>query len=360
MKYKESVADKSLVDPQKLENLCCKILCKVGVSKDDALYISSVMVRTDLRGREAHGVIRIGDLIKKIEEGLLNPLSEIKIVKDNEAVSVVDGCYGIGYVIGSKVMDLAINKANQYGVGIVGVKNSSFFGTTDYLAEIAAKKKMIGIVSTNAGPNMAPWGGTTISLGTNPFAISVPTSKEECPIILDMATSVVGKSKILLAKKMGEKIPIGWALNKYGENTTDPEEACNGFVLPVGGYKGYGLSLMVDIFSGVLTGGLFGKDAIGPYTFKKGGVGHFVQAINIQHFMDYNDFLIRIEKRIKQIKDSELAPGYERIFLPGERAYESEMEKRENGLPLRRKTIDDLILISKKFNIKHDFLNESL
>jgi LDH2 family malate/lactate/ureidoglycolate dehydrogenase len=257
----------------------------------------------------------------------MNLHPNIQTVRDEGPVALLDGDRGIGHVLATKAMRLAIERAKEHGVGIVGLRNSQHIGALAYYAQMAADAGCIGYLTTNAGIVMVPPGGREKVVGLNPLAFAAPT-RRGWAFNLDMATSVVAGSKLGMAEERGEKIPFGWAVDAEGNPTDDPKKGLEGGLLPLGGPKGYGLAVMLDIMAGVLTGGRFGK-GLGMR-----GSAQYFQALDIERFMPLDEFTGRMEELIAQIKGSQLAPGSEGIFFPGEIEYNRKQDRLANGLPL--------------------------
>jgi LDH2 family malate/lactate/ureidoglycolate dehydrogenase len=249
--------------------------------------------------------------------------------------ALVDGDGGMGQVAADRAMRLAVELAEEHGIGAVGLRNSRHCGAMAYWAIQALAADCIGFATTNAGLNMAPTGGRDRIVGNNPLAIAVPTNRP-WPMVLDMATSVVAGGKLDVAAIRGQKIPLGWATDAEGRPTDDPVVARKGLLLPVGGPKGYGLAVMLDVLAGVLTGARFGG-GLGP-----SGSGQFFLAIQVAGFLPVSEFKARMDEVIDQIHTSTLAPGAERIFVPGEIEYEQSQRRRQTGLPLEAPIVQSL------------------
>ncbi|MCM3762102.1 Ldh family oxidoreductase [Alkalihalobacillus oceani] len=260
----------------------------VGMSEGDARITADNLVKADLRGVFSHGVMRVPIYVKRLQLKVTNPAGSPKVIRDEKATAVVDGDNAMGQVAGKFAMDIAAEKAKQFGVGVVAVKGSNHYGASVHFAQMVLAEDMIGITGTIGGTNiMAPWGGTDRRLGNNPFSVAVPALHKD-PLVLDMANSVVARGKIVLAAKTKQPIPQEWALSPDGSPTTDPVEAYHGTVQPIGGYKGYGLTLMTGLLSSLLSGALFGEkitDLYEEFTTPQ-DLGHYMQAINIASFTD--------------------------------------------------------------------------
>ncbi|MDQ5817874.1 MAG: Ldh family oxidoreductase, partial [Actinomycetota bacterium] len=278
-----------------------------------------------------------------LKMGLVNPCPEVKILRESDATLLVDGDNGMGQVVGVSALELGLDRAKQSGGVYVGVRRSNHYGAGAYYVQRAVARDVVAFAYSNAPPTMAPWGGVDPYVGTNPYAFGVPAGGHP-PIILDMATSIVARGKIILAAERGESIPEGWAIDKHGNETTDAQEALEGSVLPFGGPKGYALSLMIDIMAGALTGAGFGPRVNSLYDNfdEPQDVGAFFQLIDIGQFADPAAFKANIDRMIEEIKASRKAAGTEEIFLPGEIEYRMEQEREASGIPVGAETVAEL------------------
>jgi len=302
-----------------IKSISNEILIKLGVLNDDAGIIVDSIVYAHQRGKGTHGIGRLPIYARKIKENLMSAETKLRVVKDDLAVCLYDAGHGFGQVAAYKGMEIAIEKARQYGIGVVGMCHSNNFGTAGFLVDLAAKNKMIGFIVSNTSPARAPIGGKTPIFGTNPIGIGFPGGYNQPAVILDMATSNVARGKIRLAAKNEEAIPADWALDSNGKTTTDPFEALKGSMIPIGGHKGFGLSLVVDVLAGLLTGSAFGGD-VKPLNYKDGlsDYGHLIMAININSFLDGKEYLDKMDYLTKRVKEC----GEENhVFLPGEHSY---------------------------------------
>lgn len=340
------------VSAEYLRKLGSAVLEKAGVSVDDAEVTINSLVETDLRGVHSHGMMRLPGYVGRLKKGGINPNPNVQLATESEGIAVIDGDNGFGQVVSNRAMGIAIEKSKAVGVGIAGVRNSGHFGACAHWAQMALPHDMIGIATTNGGPIMAPWGGVTPTMGNDPLGVAIPAG-EELPIVLDMATSVVAGGKLDLAIRKGEKIPKGWALNAQGEPTEDPAEARAGLVLPIGEYKGYALTIVFEVLAAVLMGANFGRQVVRHESPKLvRNVGHFFQAINIAAFMPVAEFKARVDNLIHQMKSSKLAPGYERIYLPGEPEHEKRARYLKEGIPMLSSVITDLIALAAELGIE--------
>ncbi|MFH0768974.1 MAG: Ldh family oxidoreductase [Chloroflexota bacterium] len=324
------MAEIKLFKAEELRHLATESLQKAGMSDDYAQIMSEVLVEADLRGVNTHGMAMLPLYFRRLQKSIVNPKPNMQVVKESPLYALFDGDNGPGHLVSVKAMSICIDKAKQSQVGIVGVRNSNHFGAAAYYSMMALKENLIGFSATNVPPLIPPYGGTTPTFGNNPFSIAIPTGGK-FPIVLDIATSNVAFGKVFQARQTGQKIPLNWALDKNGRPTDDPEVAYQSASLQgIGEHKGYGLSVAIDILSGVLTGALFARD-ISPRGI---GVGHFFAAFNPEMFMPLDEFNNRLERMMAQVKETSLADGYERVYLPGEKEYLCKEERLKKGIPL--------------------------
>ena len=323
---------------------------KMGVPTEDARLCADVLLESDRRGIESHGCNRFKPIyIDRIKSGILNPVTKIDILKETPTTAVLDANDGMGMVASKKAMDMCIEKAHKYGMGMVAVRNSSHYGIAGYWTGLAAKENMIGISGTNARPSVAPTFGVENMLGTNPLTFSMPTD-EPFPFTLDCATSVIQNGKIEYYARINHDTPKGLVISREGEELTDSAEILKkirsqqaalaplgGFGETTGGYKGYGYSTVVEILSAALQSGLFlkaldGKDEEGkirPYH-----LGHFFIAIDTEAFMGAEAFKKTCGDILRDLRGSEKAPGQERIYTAGEKEYDVWMYRKDKGVPM--------------------------
>jgi LDH2 family malate/lactate/ureidoglycolate dehydrogenase len=330
-------------DADSLRAYCEEVFRSCGMAGEDACIVADSLVQANLRGVDSHGVTRVGIYVKRLKMGLVNPRPNVEVVQESAATLLVDGDNGMGQVVGVRALELGLDKARESGGVSVGVRRSSHYGAGAYYVQRAVDRNTIAFAYSNAPPTMAPWGGVDPYLGTNPYAYGVPAG-EHRPIILDMATSIVARGKIILAAERGASIPEGWAVDKQGNPTTDAREALEGSVLPFGGPKGYALSLMIDIMAGALTGAGFGPRVNSLYDNfdEPQNVGAFFQLIDIGRFSDPTTFKARIDQMIEEIKSARKAAGTKEIFLPGEIEFLTEQERMVSGIPVGAETVAEL------------------
>jgi LDH2 family malate/lactate/ureidoglycolate dehydrogenase len=335
-----------------LRAFCEEVFLSCGMAPEDAAIVADSLVQANLRGVDSHGVTRVGIYVKRLKMGLVNPRPNVEVVQESAATLLVDGDNGMGQVVGVRAIDLGMDKARESGGVSVGVRRSSHYGAGAYYVQRAVARDMIAFAYSNAPPTMAPWGGVDPYVGTNPYAYGVPAG-EHRPIIVDMATSIVARGKIILAAERDEPIPEGWAVDKQGNPTTDARAALEGSVLPFGGPKGYAISLMIDIMSGTLTGAGFGPRVNNLYDNfdEPQNVGAFFQLIDIGHFVEPATFKARVDRMIEEIKSSRKAAGTEEIFLPGEIEFLTEQERMVSGIPVGAETIAELKEVGRSCDV---------
>jgi L-2-hydroxycarboxylate dehydrogenase (NAD+) len=327
------------VDEAELLRFTTELLAATGTPRENAAIVADNLVQGELHGLGSHGVSRLLDIyVKRLCAGGINQRPKISVVQRRGSTAVVNGDYGPGAMVGQYAMRLAIELAKEHGSGWVTAHHSSHYGAAFLFAREALPLGMIGFSTTAAVPTVTPFGGRSKALGTNPLCIAVPGGQRG-NIILDMATSVVARGKIQLAALEGKSIPLGWAVDAEGQPTTDPVAAAKGWGLPLGGdsgYKGYGLALMVEIFSSILAGAPFGSQ-IGGLFFdldRSQDMGHFFGALDVAGFMNVDAFRARIDELIAYIKSVPKAEGVDEILVPGEPEARMAAQYRVEGIPL--------------------------
>ena len=339
----------NIFSPEKLSAFAIDVLCKIGVSKESAEIVVDTLIRADLRGISTHGVGKLEDYVARIEAKVLDPKAAVKIQRESAVTALLDAKNGFGQVAAFTAMELAIKKASESGIGMVLVNHSNHFGIASYYSLMAAKKNLIGIVSTNASAGIAPFGAKEKMFGTNPLSVAVP-SKSKFPIVLDMSSSVVARGKIKQALAAGQPLPLGWALDADGKPTTDPTAALKGTLEPVSGPKGSGLALMIEIICGVLSGSAMPGE-VKPITDLSGNcnTGHFFCAIDPKVFIDPELFLSNIDETISRIKEK--TPVANEVFVPGEIEHNNEQKNRKQGITMKEKAIKSLKVLSVQYGI---------
>ena len=326
----------------RLEAFARDVLVHAGIPPEHAAQSARHLALCDLRGVESHGITRLSALVQRIRNGAVNARPNIRVERQRAASALVDGDNGLGVPVSAYATQLAIERAQAQGIGAVGVRNSNHFGMAADYALRMAEAACLGIITTNSSPAMVPWGAARKFLGTNPICFGAPTHDE--PLILDMATSVVAMGHVVLAEKRGKPIPETWALGPDGLPTTDPTRARQGGARPLADYKGSGLAFMIEVFTSLLTGATLGVHAAGFFSdmTRPADVAHLFIAIDIAAFMDMERFKERLEALIAEMRELPLAPGFERVTLPGEIEAERMAERRANGVPLDAAVLADL------------------
>ncbi len=303
------------VTQEELRTKAQKVLMGLRVPEKDAVTVVDVMMDAEISGVESHGLMRLKAYSDRIIQDMIVPDPEIR-VQVNGATAHVDGGNGLGQVVAAKAMETAVELAKKFGIGMATVCNSNHFGTAAYYANKIAEQGCIGIVASMAGPTMAPFGGMDLLLGTNPFAIAFPGSGQT--FCGDMATSATAKGKIRIYAKKGQQIPFGWALDKDGNDTTDPNEAIKGILLPMGGHKGYALAMAVDAVCALLSGANLSCESASVFSSTDpANTGHSIIVIDIAHFLPLADFEGRAQGWFDCLKNSRPRKGFQ-IMIPGE------------------------------------------
>ncbi|SBV99854.1 putative oxidoreductase [uncultured delta proteobacterium] len=334
------------IDGGVLKQYATDLLVRRNIAPADAAVTVDNLIFADLRGIDTHGVMRLALYLERIDRGLLAAENRVAIVRENDGMVVVDGGNYLGPVAATLAMEKAVAKAKNGVAGLGFVRNNHHYGSCAYYAMMALPHDMIGFSCSNTTPLMAPTGGARRLVGNNPFAFAAPAGKYR-PFVLDIALSVVAGGKILLAEKNGQKIPYGWALDKNGQPTDDPRAGFSdgGLLLPIGGHKGYGMAVMVDILAGVLAGSAFGTEVQGLADFastKPLGTGHCMVALNVEAILGIRAFKDRMDALIEEIKSVPLAEGVERVYVPGEIEFEVHEKRSREGVPVSPKVVAEL------------------
>ena len=330
----------------------CRVLERLGVPGADSREVSACLTKAELRGVDSHGMVRLPVYARRVQARVVKARPAIRLLPSTGAAALIDGDNGLGPVVGSRAMEAALNLAREHAVGFVGVRNSNHFGPAAYYVEKAVAQGCIGLAISNAPPNMAPFGGKSRLLGTNPIAVGVPAGNED-PLIFDASTSVVARGKIIVAAHTRTPIPEGWAIDPDGYPTTDPERALAGAVLPFGGPKGSAISFIIDVFCGVLTGASFASHL---NTLENLGavqnIGHVLAAVRTDLFLPAEEFSRRMDDILKMLKASPPAPGSgERVLVPGEIELVSERRNREEGIPMVEPVVAQLASLGEEVGV---------
>ncbi len=343
-----------LVPLEQLRQFCESAAQAAGFSEPDARDLTAALVGASLRSLpgQGQGVQSLPKYVDRVRGGVIDARAEIVEAGGRGATRLLDARRAHGGIAATRAMRLAIDLADTHGIGAVGVRDSTHLGAAGYFAEIATEHACIGLVFTNAGPEIAPWGATEAVVGTNPWAVAAP-SRQGWPVVLDMANSTSGKGMVRWNQLIGSPIPDDWALTSDGQRTTDPSAALAGTLFPLGGPKGYAMAVMVDLLTGALTGSALGTDCFGP---EHQNVGHLVLAISIDAFGGREGFLDRVELLINQIRSSPPAGPDDRILLPGELEHERRAERTANGVPIPTDRFDGLLEMASALELGRELV----
>jgi L-2-hydroxycarboxylate dehydrogenase (NAD+) len=324
------------VKAQKLETFTARAFQAVDIPVEDSKSMAELIVRADLQGSEGHGVFRLPQYIRRIKGGAVNLKPRIRVEREAAGMALVDGDNGMGHLVMRFAAGKAIEKAKSAGVAWVGVKWSNHAGPASLYAGMPLEHDMVGLYLAVGNANhLPPWGGLDMLLSTNPIAVAVPAG-EEPPIVLDMATTVAAYGKVKTKAQRGETMPEGWMMDRQGRPLTDPKRASEGFLLPIGGYKGYGLALIFGLLAGTLNGAAMGRDVVdfNADDTTPTNTGHVIAAINVDAFQPVAEFKSNVDALIRDIRASRRLPGVDRIRLPGEGSHAARADRMKNGIPL--------------------------
>lgn len=350
-----------------LEQFMKETFVAAGVPEADAAICADVLIESDKRGIDSHGIGRLKPIyIDRIRGGIINPATKIDVIKEGPTTAVLDGNNGMGQVVSRKAMEMAIEKAKKFGMGMVAVRNSNHYGIAGYYATMATEAGMIGLTGTNARPSIAPTHGIENMLGTNPLTFGIPTD-EDFPFVLDCATSISQRGKIEVYQREGKELPAGWVIGSDGQPRTDTDQVLKDLVTggaalaplggigeELGGYKGYGYATIVEILSAALQGGAFLKALSGisngekvPYR-----LGHFFIAIDVEAFTELDAFKKTTGEILRALRASEKAPGAERIYTAGEKEHLAFLERSDKGVPINEALQKDIEEINRLYGVK--------
>ncbi len=328
------------VKAEVLEEFTAQVFAALKVPSGQAAEAAEVLVNSDLRGVDSHGVARLHYYVDRLKKGLIEPETKIEVVRSGGANYLIDGGNGLGHLVSKHTMELCLEKAGENGICMATVRNSNHFGAAAYYAMMALPHNMVGISMTNAYPLQPPTFGKKAMIGANPLAVAIP-SGEEPPFVLDMSTSTVAFGKLEIAHREGKPMPLGWALDKEGNPTTDPRSGLEGrTLLPLGGtrelgsHKGYGLAVVVDVLCGVLSGAAFGEIFVERGLEVPSDIGHFFGAISVDAFTPIDRFKENMDDLLSALKAVSPVHGEERVYTAGEIEYLCEQERRSGGIPL--------------------------
>jgi len=331
-----------MIKEEQLKKIATEILKAYGEGETNASLAADCLVKADLRGISTHGTYLLIPIFDRIQAGMISIPTKIDVIKEMGAVTIMDGGNGLGQLAARRAMEISVEKAKDFGNAITSVKNTNNISFLGYYTEIASKAGMIGIAASNAAPAIAPWGSREAFIGTNPFSISIP-AKNRRTILLDMSSSLVARGKIRQASRNKKSIPLNRALDTEGNPTTNPEEALKGTLLPIAGPKGSGLAIIIDILAGMLSGSKYGTEV---KTFHKlegeTGVGMFCVAINIEYFLNLEEFISQVDHYIDSVKNLKKVKDVSEIYLPGEIEFLKEEKAKNEGIELALSTVEKL------------------
>lgn len=359
------------IDFDLLERFMADVFVKLGVPADDAKIVADVLITSDKLGIDSHGIGRFKPIyIDRIKDGILNPVTKIDVIKETYTTAILDANDGMGHVVSKKAMEMAIEKAKIYGMGMVTVKNSSHYGFAGYYPLMASKEGMIGITGTNARPSIAPTFGVENMLGTNPLTFAIPTD-EEFDFLLDCATSTSQRGKIEKYSREGKPLPEGWVIDDEGNVRTDTDQVLvdltkgKAALTPLGGvgeelagYKGYGYATVVEILSSALHLGPFMKaltDVDESGNKKPYRLGHFFIAINVENFVEIDKFRKQTGDMLRELRSSKKAPGCDRIYTAGEKEYLTYQYRKDKGVPMNDVLIKQINELNNKYSLEYNF-----
>ena len=344
--------DMMRVDVDRLDAFVRRAFRAMGLSQRESDQCAGGLMQSELRclPGQGQGVARLTGYWQRISQGLYRPGATMEVIKETPALALIDARMVMGSVVGQEAMAIAASKAKVCGIGAAFVFNSTHFGSSGYHARRALRDGCIGIAITNAGAEMAPWGGREARVGTNPWGMAAPTGGD-FPVVLDIALTTAGKGMMRWHERQGRAIPRDWALTPDGHETDQPTAAMAGALLGIGEYKGYGLSLFTDVLTGVVTGGGFGLAPFANRSIARLDVAHTFVAIDIDFFMPLDEFKARMDAFIAEIKSSALRPGFDEILVPGEIDHRREMAYRRDGAQLDAQVYENLRALADTLDI---------
>jgi len=341
------------VSYQRLRDFIAQAFLTQGLSQGHAEQVATLMADADLQGSDGHGVIRLPQYIRRIRAGGINIHPQIKVVRERPSMALVDGDNGMGHLVVSHAAQIAIDKARETGVAWVGTRYSNHAGPASLYARMPLAHDMIGIYFAVGNANhLPPWGGMEMLLSTNPIAAGIP-AREEPALVLDMATTVAAYGKVKAKAKRGEMMPEGWMIDRQGNALLDPKRAEEGFLLPIGGHKGYGLALLVGVLAGTLGGAAMGRDVIDFNADHQSvtNTGQAILVLDLKAFAEPEQFKASIDKLIRDIRGSERLPGVERIWLPGEQSHERRLRYIREGIPVADGVLAELKVLADEIGL---------
>ena len=341
------------IAPAVLSAFIRRALEAAGLPASDAEQVADLMVEADLRGSDTHGVIRLPLYVRRLRAGGINKRPNIRLIGDRPAAALVDGDNGMGHLVMRFAAQTAIEKAKRTGMAWVGARMSNHAGPAALYAMMPLPHDMIGIyLAVGSNNHLPPWGARENLLGTNPIAVAIP-AQEEPPVVLDMAPTVAAFGKVRLKAQRGEEMPVGWMMDRNGKPLTDPKRADEGLLVPIGDYKGYGLSLIIGLLAGTLNGAAFGRDVLDfvKEPDKTANTGHAMVALSVEAFAAPEEFKRRVDIAARTMRDAERLPEVDRIWLPGEQSHRKRLDRTKHGVPMPKQLRDSLDALAHQLGI---------
>jgi LDH2 family malate/lactate/ureidoglycolate dehydrogenase len=337
----------------RLESFIASAYSAVGFAAADCATIARLMTAIDLRGLDGHGIFRLQQYIRRIQAGGMNVDANIHVAKETDSTALIDGDNGEGHLVVNQAVQVAMDKAEKCGVSWVGTRNSNHAGAASVYAMMPLKRDMIGLyIAVGSANHLPPWGGIDMLLSTNPFACAIP-ALEEPPMVLDMATTVAAYGKVKTAAQRGQTMPEGWMIDRQGKPLTDPKRADEGFLLPIGDYKGYGLALIFGLLAGTLNGATLGRDVVDFNNDDESptNTGQLIIVFDIKAFADVEFFKRQVDNIIRQMRSSATLPGVDQIFVPGEKSHAKWLQRNRDGVPIPAPLKAELDQLASQLNI---------
>jgi LDH2 family malate/lactate/ureidoglycolate dehydrogenase len=329
-------------------------LAALGLPAADAAKAAELMTEADLTGADAHGVFRLPQYVRRLRAGGFNPRPDIRVERLAPAAALVDGDNGMGHLVMARAADTAIELAAANGVAWVGARRSNHAGAAGVYAALPLAHGMVGIYSVVASANHMPvWGGAETLLGTNPLAVAIPAG-EEAPVVLDIATTVVSYGTVKTYRLHGKAMPEGWMVNaRDGKPLTDPGRSADGLLLPLGGYKGSGLALVLGLLAGPLNGAVFGRDVIDFNADQESAcnTGHFIIALDVKRFLPLATFTAEVDRHLRDLRASKPLPGFDSVRLPGEERRRRRADRVQNGIPVPHELRIELDRVARELGV---------
>src|SRR5690242_14509687 len=350
---KQTTPTEARVAAGQLADFIAHAFSAAGLSEGDAQAVAGLMVEADLRGSDTHGVIRLPLYVRRLRAGGVNAKPNIRVISDRASVALIDGDNGMGHLVMRRTAELAIEKAKATGIGWVGARMSNHAGPAALYVTKPLQHDMVGLYfAVGSNNHLPPWGGSESLLGTNPMAVAVPALAEP-PIVLDMAPTVAAYGKVRLKAQRGEAMPVGWMIDREGKPLTDPKRADEGHLLPIGDYKGYGLSLIIALLAGALNRAAVGREVIDfvKETGKATNTGQGIMALSIEAFMPPAEFKRAVDGLIRDIRHSQRLPGVDRIWLPGEQSHAKRVDRRAHGVPMPKPLRESLDAVARELKV---------